>query len=104
MSVTTRHVCPGISATRGRLLTRLRPFVERNLTLRTAKTLQHYRFQFQKGAQQLVRMNDVAFAMTVCVNNPTPALSRYGAAGARLGRKKVQTNLLILIHYIQMSV
>jgi len=27
------------------------------------KTLQHYRFQFQKGAQQFVRMDDVAFAV-----------------------------------------
>ena len=37
--------------------------------------LQQHRFQFQKCAQQLVRMNDVAFAVAfVGVNNPSPAV------------------------------
>jgi hypothetical protein len=36
------------------------------------KTLQHYRFQFQKGTQRFVGMSDVAFAVTVCADNPPP--------------------------------
>jgi hypothetical protein len=36
------------------------------------KTLQRYRFQFQKGTQRFVRMNDVAFAVTVCADDPPP--------------------------------
>jgi hypothetical protein len=44
------------------------------------KTLQHYRFQFQKGTQRFVRMNDAAFAVTVCVDNPPPFIFDNSAA------------------------
>jgi hypothetical protein len=44
------------------------------------KTLQHYRFQFQKGTQRFVRMNDAAFAVTVFVDNPPPFIFDNSAA------------------------
>jgi hypothetical protein len=81
MCVTTSHVCPGISATRGRVLTRSRAVVERNPILRIEKTLQHCRFQFQKGAQQFVRMNNVAATFAMGDYDPTPSATEY------LGRK-----------------
>ena len=77
MCVTTRHVSPGISATPGCLLTRSRAVVERNPILRIAKTLQHCRFQFQKGAQQFVRMNNVAATFAMGDYDPTPSATEY---------------------------
>jgi hypothetical protein len=77
MCVTTRHVSPGISATRGCLLTRSRAVVERNPILRIEKTLQRCRFQVQKGAQQFVRMNNVAATFAMGDYDPTPSATEY---------------------------
>ena len=82
MCVTTRHVCPGVSATLGRLLTRSRAIVEQNPTLVVPKTLQQRCFQLQERAQQFVRMDDVAATFAMGVNDPTPAISGDSAAKA----------------------
>jgi hypothetical protein len=41
---------------------------------------QQHSFQFEKGAQQLVRMRNVAATFAMGVNHPTPAISGNGAA------------------------
>ena len=49
----------------------------RNLPVRS----QQHRFQFQKRAQELIRLDNVAFAIAfVGVNNSTPASTSHGAA------------------------
>jgi len=43
--------------------------------------LQQHRLQLQKRRQQLVRMNDIAFAVAFMgINNPTPSITGDGAA------------------------
>ena len=66
-----------------------------------ARRITAHRFQFKECAQQLIRLNDIAFTIVfVCINNPAPTIARDSTAIAPRPTGSVTLSAMISQYFI----